>query len=162
MSFDAVAAACMVRVALEVPGVQTGVGAREIPFHGAPPRVVWLPTNETHGAPRKVGPSPSTRNLVGIGLTFEAHCWGTTFTQAALLRSAVLRALHAECVGSWTPGGAVWAQPGQLDQGELCVVRGTLLIPVPETASPAVTITAVAPDPTGSVAGDGYLDTAEP
>ena len=162
MSFNAVATACMVRVALEVSGVQTGLGARDLTFHGAPPRVTWIATSEKHGAPRKVGPSPSTRNLVGIELAFDAHCWGATFAQAELLRSAVLRALHAECVGSWIPGGATWAQPGQLDQGELCVVRGTLLIPVPETAAPTITIATVAPDATGSVAGDGNLDVSEP
>lgn len=160
MTLSTTIAAVNAAVLLEVPGLVTSVGSRLTDDHQSPPCLRWVPVSDEPGPAPKFSPLASNlqRALVGLDTVFEVECWGSDFESAVTLRDALVRALHgtvgttafALAAGNWTRGDA-------LTLGESVTLRVTLRCYVPETAPTVATITVVAFDQSGAVAGDGQI-----
>lgn len=126
------------------------LGARHLVELAAPPRIVWVPTTDTIGAPKNLGMNP--RHLFTSDLGIAVHCWGESFDAALELRDAFVRAARRYAHALFTISGGGFYNPAEdawIKLGEVYVLQCSF--PLPITDSPA---SAVATPETLEAAGE--------
>jgi hypothetical protein len=156
----------VVRARLAVPIDQWVVDVDTLAAHEATtpalerPRYVWVPTRDGFGAPERAG--GRQRALFTRNAGVELHMWADNVQDGETRLNAILVALHAEMNTSFQPGAVNWPTgPSLVGRGFLVTFEATIKIPVCAAANGVVRITAVAPDNTDTVVGDGKPDWGE-
>lgn len=141
------------------------LGPQYLAEHSAPPRVVWVPSDDLFDGGRVLVRDRFTPLSVRAG--FDVHCWGEDLDATRELRRKLLVALHAQGGASLQVERARWAfAPDPLTpwlaDGCAWVVRVTLLEPIPADPYATTTVATVALEPFADAApGDGQLDATE-
>jgi hypothetical protein len=106
------------------------VGAHHLAAEGAPPRVVWVPTEDSFGPAEKGGVEPRQLRTRIAGV--EAHVWGQDLAATEALVNSVIAAVHAAAHGSYAVSSGRWyGQDGEvLHFGTVCVLSFQFRIPV--------------------------------
>lgn len=142
------------------PSLQTGLGQRDLDALSAYPRMVWVPQRDAYTPPTR--DRALQRSLRTCETTCEVHLWGETIADVEGMRERLLTVLQAIAPGAWDATAGEWTQPGATTAGEQLVMLVVLRFSQHELPAPTtVTITAVAPDTTGSADPDGQLQTGE-
>jgi hypothetical protein len=151
------------------PTITFGLGEKDLARNDSgPPRVVWIPTQVTHGPPRKE--KSTERRILTRDVTVVAHCWAADTTSPSPLThydaceklvQDLLVKLHKSAWGSIRMGGEEWAQSSHADQGHAALLTFVASVPVEARTYQTVQITALQPDIAGSIAGDSQVDWAE-
>jgi hypothetical protein len=119
----------------------TLLGERFLHEHGAPPRIVWVPSRSTFGQPQQGVGTVVHRVLMTDLVDYEAHIWGESIDAARVLLHEVLRAGHR--LGGrmhFKPSAATWKTEGEVEQhGAALVLYASFLLGV--TDRPAATAT---------------------
>jgi hypothetical protein len=144
MSLQQIYDAIMTRVAADVPGLQHALGADELDAHGAPPRVVWVPSTDQYDGDPKRG-ARTQPAIYEVSEGFDVHIHGANYDDARDLRDMFLRALHRETMGSSTPESGEWVpgNAGVVRDGRVYVLSIRVQTPVTQqtqalqTATPA-------------------------
>ncbi len=142
MSLQQIYDAIMARVAADVPNLQHELGADTVDFHGAPPRVVWVPSTDQYDGDPKRG-ARTQPAIYEVSEGFDVHLHGADYDAARDLRDAFLRALHRETMGCSTPESGEWApgNAGVVRDGRVYVLSIRVQVPVTQqalqTATPA-------------------------
>lgn len=118
---------------LEQAGVTAPMflGARHLLEHGAPPRIVWVPTQDTIGAPLYIGTHPV--RLFDSQLGIAVHCWGETFDEAIALRDAFVRASRLLQGAAFEITGGGFYNPnddGWIKLGEVYALSCSVPLPI--------------------------------
>lgn len=143
------------------PTLQTGLGQRDLDEHSVYPRMVWVPTRDAYTAPTR--DRAQQRSLRTCDTVCEVHLWGEEIADVEGMRERLFTVLQAIAPGAWDSTAGEWTQPGTTTAGEKLVMLVSLKFSQHELPAPTtVTITAVAPDTTGSAPSDGNLDVGEP
>lgn len=165
--------AVMLDVAVDVPGVATAIGRREVAAHQSPPSVGWLLASEAPTGARKNAFPGGRRELYSSALTLTVRCWGIAATPdrtyatddveaLLLLRESVIAGLHRRF-----PGVAVWSRatyvtdPSASDLGEIVDLAITLPVGVLDRAPLRATVTTADLVPPAAPFGDGVLSPGE-
>ena len=167
-------AAIMADVAVDVPGVATAFGRREVAAHSSPPMVGWWPTTETPGGARKNAMPSARRELFSSALVLTVRCWavaasnGVTYAAndleaLSLLRESVIACIHRRWHGAyeWTRGTYV-ADPSVTDLGESVDLSITLRVGVLDRAPTRAPVTTTALTVPSGAANNGAIDLGEP
>lgn len=155
-TFDTIAAAMVAAF----PGLQSGLGQRELDKQGSYPRMVWVPMRDAYAAPTR--DRPQQRSIRSCATMCAVHLWGETITAVEGMRERLLTVLQAVAPGAWDATAGEWTQPGTTTAGEQLVMLVTLQFSQHELPAPTtVTITAAEPDTTGAADPDGQLQTGE-
>lgn len=124
------------------------------------PRVIWVPGKDKFGAATD-GRQTRPKAVRTRGAEVYAHCFHDDFGDCEELVNAVVYGMHAVAHGSYTVSEGEWSQPEWLERGHVCSLRFVIDIPVTAPTPTVATITAVAPDNTNTVQGDGFIDVGE-
>lgn len=152
----------LIRAAMLVafPMLQTGIGQRALDAQSSYPRMVWVPMRDAYAAPTR--DRAQQRSLRTCETTCEVHLWGESIADVEGMRERLLTVLQAIAPGAWDATGGEWTQPGATTAGEQLAMLVTLRFSQHELPEPTtVTLTAAAPDTTGSADPDGNLDVGE-
>lgn len=143
---DDLAEALAASVRIEFPALQHTVSTRALPEHSAPPRLVFVPTRDTWGAPQKRprGGLSTGRALATVQAGMAVHCWGATRTEAWALVLALVRAVRSIAGPEpWASIGAgEWLGTGASTHGEAYVLTLTCAIDAADTPPTVATATA--------------------
>lgn len=124
--------------------VAFAIGEKELAKFGSPPRIIWVPTEDSFGSPQG-GMTPRQVKTRHAG--FEVHVWAISYASAELMLHELVCALDAVARTSYEPRGVTWITEGELiSKGAVCVLGMTFSVPVTKS-SPDVdsaTITDVA------------------
>lgn len=150
------------------PGTTSLVGARHIAAHGAPPRVVWVPTQDKFGPARQHGTEPRAIKSRGAGVV--VHIWARDpdgnpekdLAACEQLLNAVLWATHQVAYGSYEVVDGSWlGQDGeeltQMGRAYLLELQFQVPITAPVATTETIEIAAVQGGmtfPSGDVADD--------
>lgn len=131
-----------VKELLEEAGIEAPMflGGRHLAEHAAPPRIVWVPTQDLIVAPAFVGDHP--RRLFDSQLGISVHCWGKTHDDAIALRDAFIRAskrlqglgFEVSGGGFYNPNDDAW-----IKLGEVYALSCSLRLPIYEVPPDEVT-----------------------
>lgn len=129
-----------------MPEVEHHFGARSLPEHAAPPRIVWVPSEDTFQAPMDRGKNP--RPLWDRKAGCEVHIWGESFEQiegCGGLMETFIATLHKVAYGIYELERGRWAgeQDQQLSLGELYILPFSVLVPVTQPKKREATIRSV-------------------
>lgn len=162
MSFIDRIHAVMARVAVEVPGTSTAIGADAETEHGAPPHATWVPREHARTVAAQ-GEESFARAILARAQTYTVRLWGADAGVVESLFDALVRACEAEASGAWQYQGGSWETPSATDLGEQMLVTLVLVGHVAERPSTTdVIISATVRRSTGAASGDGVLEPGEP
>jgi hypothetical protein len=165
--------AIMADVAVDVPGVATAFGRREVVQHQSPPMVGWWPSIETPQGARKNSFPGGRRELYSSELTLTVRCWGlaatpdrtyaaTDLEAAMLLRESVLACLQRRWPGTHRWTRATWVTEGsQTDLGESVDLTIVLNLGVLDRAPTRASITTTTLTAAAVPFADGLLQPGE-
>lgn len=166
--------AIMADVIVDVPGVATAFGRREVAAHSSPPMVGWWPTTETPGGARKNAFPGARRELYSSAITLTVRCWavaesnGVTYATNDLEALSRLRESVIACIHRRLPGAYEWARgtyvvdPSATDLGEAVDLSITLRVGVLDRAPTLAPVTTTAFTVPAGAANNGALDLGEP
>jgi hypothetical protein len=119
-----------------------GTGHTELSLHGAPPRIVWVPT---------AGPIRPASDQGGDGVTkprklwerhieVAAHLWSDDLASGEELMEHLVGAIHDVGWGSYGMVSENWleTEAGVTTRGELCVVTFNVVLPLGRPLTAAV------------------------
>lgn len=158
-----VVAAVMGRVTAEDATVTWELSQSALPKHGAPPRMIWVPTRDRFTAAQK---RPGPHSVMTVMAGFSVTLWGTSIDAVETLRERLCRALRAvlgdEPFREATAGAWV-ADIGATTLGAAYVLTSSVAMDVPRAAAAPATATptSVTLDTTRSTTGDGFTDAGE-
>jgi len=147
-------------------------GTENLTKQDAPPRYVWVDKGERYTRTTTVGGNP--RSLNDRHVTFDIHCWGASYDQAELLLLALITAVRTVMTanyelmhGETLP--TTYENLGVVKRIEIAFIIPLPLVTLPSTSGgavtcdgdPTVTITSVAFDTSGAVAGNNVLETGD-
>lgn len=156
-TYDLIAAAMLAAF----PALQTGLGQRALDASGSYPRMVWVPLRDAYAAPTR--DRAQQRSLRTCETVCSVHLWGEDIADVEGMRERLLTVLQALAPGAWDATAGEWTLPGTTTAGEQLAMLVSLRFSQHELPAPTtVTITAAAPDTTGSADSDGNLDAGEP
>lgn len=142
--------------------VPSFLGPEFMQAEAVPPRLVWVPADETYGPAERIG--DDARSLRTRLATLELHIWGGDYAATELLLNQTLAAVHGTAAGSYELGKGMWMNHKTgpaTDLGRVYVVQVTFKIPV--TAAPpalkTVTTIPVTTTPLGAPTGDAVVAT---
>lgn len=141
MSLAAVFTQANTFLATKVTGIVTATGADQLRTEGAPPRVIWVPTQEDFGPSEQIGDSGTfgTNGTAGLQdvlytrmVQVEAHIWGASVAATESLVTTVTQSLWNYAWGSMNLLSGQWMNlDGEaLHMGTLYVLTFSLNIPV--------------------------------
>lgn len=124
--------------------VPSFVGEKYEAEHGTPPRLVWVPTDDTFGPPVKTGasggvnPKSVRTRLAGV----DCHIWAADLAAAEQIINDLVFAAHKALKHGWyEPQAGHWKTAGELqNQGIGYVLPFILQIPIVGTAAASVTL----------------------
>lgn len=162
-TLSAQVAVIMADVAVDVPGVVTAFGRREVAAHSAPPMVGWWPKGpETFSGAKKSSFPGGRRPLYTASLALAVRCWGVDLDAALLLRESVIACIHRQWPGSYQLAPAVWVDAAsQTDLGEMVDLTVTLDLAILDRAPLRALITSTSFTTAASPLGDGVLQPGE-
>lgn len=151
------------------PALAWEVSTRALAEHGAPPRVVWVPTRDDFQGPQKLprGGADAQRSLATRVAGVRCVCWGATIAATEDLVECLVRALLRGAgsgrVGVTIDSGVWVSEVGQTGYGEGYALGITFPVDVRAqvTAGEVATVTPTL-DIAHSTPGDGYVDAGEP
>jgi hypothetical protein len=113
-------------------------GEENLAEHGAPPRVVWVPTADKFGPPTQRGSVVGdARALHTNRAAVAVHCWGADTASALALRDQFIVALRGQIGPNYELQDGGWAGQAMMTNGRVYILSLTLNIPIVDTA-PAV------------------------
>ena len=122
--------------------LDTLMGEKHIMAVGVPPRVVWVPTDDSFGPTENLGAQPRQvyTRIAGVGV----HIWGPDLAQTEKLLNDLVAAIRQTVTGpNVNLESATWITEGELMAlGAVCVLRAAFKIPI--TEAPLTTTTIVA------------------
>lgn len=130
--------------------VPYGIGQLNNELHDSVPRVVWVPTSGSMGAPSNIGGrivgNTRDRSLLTRVQNCTVHCWGYNFAQAERIWLNMLAATWAYAHGSVQFGSHTWQTQaeGEADYamlGQLVTQQVSLEMPVLESAISGLPLT---------------------
>jgi hypothetical protein len=115
------------------------VGEKYEAGHGTPPRLVWVPTDDTFGAPVKIGANPKAVRTRHAGA--DCIVWGGSLAATEQLVNDLVYAAHKALQHAWySVDHGRWDSKGELtNQGIACVLGWTFQIPIVGPAAVATT-----------------------
>lgn len=148
-----------------IPDLKIVTGWRELARQSKPPRLVWVPGQDTFGpATQYSNPRPVMTRFAGV----EAHCWGVDEQEAEELAHQVLLALYLTLESNLTLqiNSGTWLtqdlkNAGDIKLGEVYVISFVVGIPVVEGPWLLAPVDAIAYEPTLNVHDDGVLESGE-
>lgn len=106
------------------------VGPENIPSHGSPPRIVWVPTSSSYEPPDRVGgiSQPIHTRLARS----QIHVWGKDYEETEALTDAVIRALYKNHGGAdYELTAGDWLEPPSATiKGRLYLLDVAIRLPV--------------------------------
>ncbi len=137
--FTAVTTALTTGVAPPLTAAQCFLGPEFLRQEDAPPRIVWVPTEERIAAGRKTQTGAvayAPRALRTREVRIDIHCWGADYPGAETLWSALEQSVHGSLVGAYELDGASWDQVASLIRsGRVLTAHYHFLIPLTDVAS---------------------------
>jgi hypothetical protein len=130
-----------------IPGVDIHLGQKATKEHGKPPRVVWVPSDDTYGPRNDQGFNPA-----GVATRFagvSAHIWGKTLQDTETMLHTVYYTVYQNLLGSIQGGvggfRGHWVTEeervaGWTRLGDLYVLSFAVAIPVCAPALESTTI----------------------
>lgn len=131
--------------ALLPAGTAVFTGEENLSAQGAPPRVVWVPTQDAFGPATQRGSKPSDpRALLTCRAGMDIHCWAESFAAAQALRDALVLALRTAIGVNYQITGGRWLGQEWTALGRVYVLSLTIDIPItdatPALASPPISV----------------------
>lgn len=125
--------------ALLPAGTITGIGPDKIKYDESPPRVIWIPMNETFGPPRGFGgdfitdPSPLWTRLSSV----DVHIWGKDQDATEVLLNLLIAAVHRLAHGCYevTRGNWMNVDGASLTLGQVYIL--SIMFRIPVTRAPS-------------------------
>jgi hypothetical protein len=133
--------------ALTTSGVTQDFGEEKLATGGAPPRVIWVPKQDSFASPQWRGSILSDPKALYTCMSgVDLHCWGESTAAAIALRDDVIRALRKTIganfdLASGSLIGQAWAT-----RGRVYLLSAIIHIPVTEVAPTVVQVTALTQD----------------
>lgn len=123
------------------------LGAEWSDANGAPPRMVWVPSEDSFDGDPKGGTNPQAIAEGSEG--FDAYLWGADYDATRFLRERFVRALHKHCIGSYRLKRGLWppSSVGLVRSGRLYVLSFTVLVPITKPVRSTATPSGVSVQP---------------
>ena len=123
------------------PDVTIELGAQRLHDHTAPPRILWVPSEDEYGPPVSKGERPVS--MPGSAFTklagFDIHVWGADETATEELNRLFIEVCHLCIGGAFDIKSGSWEKDGETaENGIEYVLLITLKLPV--TLSPDTTV----------------------
>jgi hypothetical protein len=139
-----------------LPGINWRDGGEHLGAQDAPPRVVWVPTEDTYVAsefhyddstfpPTADNPRP----LLLCNATVQVHLWGASRDDAEHMRDVFVAALRAAAGAAFKVLGGFWpVQDAQfiVQAGRVYVLTISFLVPILDAKPGSATLTATVQD----------------
>ena len=157
-----------VHTTLATPSDQWFIGDYHRGTNGAPPRYVWVPTQDRIGGPLEGSAfaSRTPRNLFTRYAGIECHVWGTTLPATEAMAHAIVAGIYAQlgALSYEAIDGIRWPPEAMNSDGFLAIV--SLSLPIPITAAPIETVgtatfETIECDDTPPATPDGYVECCE-
>lgn len=143
--------------------VESLIGAEHIDSHGAPPRMIWVPTLDTfmRGQGRRSSNAREPQSVITRMANVRIRLWAKSdtgeavddFLAAEKLLNDVLVVIHDHCHGSFVASNADWLETkaGHLELGRAVDLTVSFEMPITRAPRPTTTITDGTPaDMTGT------------
>jgi hypothetical protein len=116
-----------------------GIGEDEVAKFGSPPRIVWVPTEDSFGSGQGgMQPRQVKTRIAGL----EVHVWAASFADTETLLHDMVCALDAVARTSFEPRGVSWITEGKLiSKGAVAVLGVVFHVPVTKSAPSLVSAT---------------------
>ena len=128
-----------VQTALQLDG-ETLVGAEALSREGKPPRIVWVPRDDTFMAPQERG-ATLQRSLHTRRIAADVHLWGADMTATETMLEDFVNALRAVVGPNYELLGGQWLGQTLTARGRTYVLGLAVKTPLPEAAPTRVTVT---------------------
>jgi hypothetical protein len=143
-------------------GLPVLTGGEHLTENDAPPRLVWIPSEDQYEGAEQGG---DTRKTVVISWTgFAVHCWGKTHDDAREQRRRLLVAFDELMHGAWRVYRSEWLtreRAGWCTDGEVYVLHVGVREGVDGEPYALATPETEDFDASGAAAGDGVLTAGE-
>lgn len=142
---DAIAAEVAATLLSAGVTVSSFVGLRFLSEHNAPPRYVWVPTNDVPQPATKRDPDNAYEWTETIGI----HCWGRTADETYRMRNNMQIALKRSCRAALEFGPSGWlidTDDNAKHSGAVYLLNVAIRVPVPNRIIPDDASSAIEPD----------------
>lgn len=122
-------------------------GAENLAENTAPPRVIWVPVNDSFAPSSQRGSTRDNSRAIHTATTaLEVHLWATDTGSALALRDAFVQALRSVLGPNYHLTGGAWLGQQNVSVGRGYVLSFTVDIPIQD--GPLSTVTIAAEDQT--------------
>lgn len=131
--------------------IDVKVGKKNLNANGAPPRIIWVPTQDRFAPTQRVGGNAKAILTRKAGV--EVHCWGADFAATEDLINQALVAIYAAVVklpaalimpqGFRILDDAGWLANAWTNNGEVYVFHAEFHLPVTTAPAPTAKVTAL-------------------
>jgi hypothetical protein len=151
MALSAIFEAVKAEIDVLAPGTSIVMGGEYLQQNAAPPRIVFVPTDDTYRQPEihegdgvAYDLPTGARPLIEVSASVEFHIWAASWDDAETLRNAVVVALRRCAAAAFEilRGGWVTPQAAGLQSGRAYVLLVSFPIPVLDAAPLLATVTA--------------------
>ena len=124
---------------------ETLIGEENLSAAGAPPRIVWVPSNDSFSPASERG-RPEQRSLATRRVGVDVHLWGADLAAAEAMIDGFVWALRQVVGANYELLGGSWKGQSVTAKGRAYILGIAMHVPVVEPKLDHVTITAVPQD----------------